>query len=210
MNSVFKDMRYKLKIGINLLVLIISIACNRQSKSVESDLKSESKVTVEKFTTLTGKVYVVEIDHSAGASICDITISPKAFTAANSIHRIENADPIKDIFLADLDKNGFEEIYIITVSAGSGSYASIYGLASNKDKSATPVYVRPISEKQKEKGALFEGFMGHNTFTVEDGKLFESFPVYKEGDNNSKATGGTRVVEYQLIAGEAGWILEPK
>ncbi len=201
-------MSYNLKIGISLLILIVSIACNRPSKPVENSTKGEGKLIVKEFKTQSGKVFVVEVDHSAGASICTITISPQKFTAVNNVHRIENTDPLKDIFLADLDNNGFEEIYLVTQSAGSGSYASIYGLASNKDKSATPVYVRPISEKQKEKGGLFEGFMGHNSFKVEEGKLFNSFPVFKEGDSNANATGGTRTVEYQLIAGEAGWILE--
>ena len=40
-------------------------------------------------------------------------------------------------------------------SAGSGSYQTIYGIASNNDKSATPIYVRPISKLQKEK--MFPG-----------------------------------------------------
>ena len=66
-----------------------------------------------------------------------------------------------------------------------------------------------ISEKQIEKGGLFEGFMGHNKFSIEDGKLINIFPVYLEGDNNANPTGGKRKILYRLIAGEAGWILGP-
>lgn len=61
-----------------------------------------------------------------------------------------------------------------------------------------------------EKGELFEGFMGHNQFSIEDNNLINSFPIYLEGDTNSNPQGGQRKVEYQLVAGEAGWILNPK
>ena len=35
--------------------------------------------------------------------------------------------PISDVFVADLDGNGFDEIYIIITSAGSGSYGTVMG-----------------------------------------------------------------------------------
>jgi len=116
---------------------------------------------------------------------------------------------VEKVFLADLDGNGFDEIYLLTRRAGSGSYSSMYGVASNKDKSATLIYVPEISEKQMGRGGLFEGFMGHNKFSVEDGKLINTFPVYLENDSNTNPTGGKRKVLYQLILGEAGWILKP-
>jgi hypothetical protein len=34
----------------------------------------------------------------------------------------ENIDPISEVFIADLDGNGFDEIYIVTTSQGSESY----------------------------------------------------------------------------------------
>jgi len=38
--------------------------------------------------------------------------------------------------------------------------------------------------------------------------LVQRFPVYKTGDTNSEPTGGMRQLQYRLVAGEAGWILE--
>ena len=52
--------------------------------------------------------------------------------------------------------------------------------------------------------------MGHNKFSLEDGKLVNSFPVYLENDSNANPTGGKRKILYRLIAGEAGWILKPE
>lgn len=189
---------------------LLMFACQNPQKHKSENLKSgEPAVKSTEYETKSGKKFIVRTDHSIGASICDVQIETRDFEVVNTIHKIGMIDPVEEVILADLDKNGFEEIYLFTRSAGSGSYGNIYGVASNKDKSATLIYVPEISEKQIEKGGLFEGFMGHNKFSIEDGKLINIFPVYLEGDNNANPTGGKRKILYRLIAGEAGWILGP-
>ena len=44
---------------------------------------------------------------------------------------------------------------------------------------------------------------------TQEGALVRRFPVYREGDETSDPTGGTRQVQYRLKAGEAGWRLDP-
>ena len=100
-----------------------------------------------------------------------------------------------------MDQNGFEEIYIVTTSTGSGSYASIIGLASNSDKSMTEIHVEPKDNEP----LIFHGFMGHNNYRIEDNRLKMSYPIYLEDDTNSDPTGGTRIINYKLKAGEASW-----
>ena len=189
---------------------LLFLACQNPQKQKSEKLKSvETGVKLTEYNTKSGKEFIVHIDHSKGASICDVQIETREFEAVDETYEFEEIYPVEKVFIADLDGNGFEEIYLITRSAGSGSYSNIYGVASNRDKSATPIYVPEISEKQMEKGGLFEGFMGHNKFSLEDGKLVNVFPVYLENDNNSNPTGGKRKILYDLIAGEAGWILKP-
>ena len=199
----------KARILFLLIFILLGFACQNVSKKGESKVITESNLDSKEYFTKSGKIFIVDIDHSMGASICTVEVETKGFDIANTTHKLGTLDPVKDIFLSDLDDNGFEEIYLITQSAGSGSYVNIYGIASNTDKSTSPVYVRPVSEKQMEKGGLFEGFMGHNNFTLQNKKLINSFPVYKNEDSNAKPTGGNKKIEYRLIAGEAGWILEP-
>jgi hypothetical protein len=50
--------------------------------------------------------------------------------------------------------------------------------------------------------------MGHDTFKIEDQKLVRIFPLYKQGDANSKPTGGRRKLVYGLYPGEAMWQLK--
>jgi hypothetical protein len=55
-----------------------------------------------------------------------------------------------------------------------------------------------------------KGYMGHDEFRVVENSLVRRFPVYRAQDTNAQPTGGTRQIQYQLKAGEAGWILQPK
>lgn len=105
--------------------------------------------------------------------------------------------------VADLNSDNFPEIYIFTQSAGSGSYGNIIGWSSNRNLSATEIYVWEMSRKDS------KGYMGHDEFAIVEQYLVRRFPIYKSGDTNSKPTGGSRQVQYLLKAGEAGWILRP-
>lgn len=201
-------MKIRIYIIIALSVFVFSCKSPKKQKSTQLKLTKDA-VQITEYTTKSGKKFIVSIDHSLSASINYVQIKTSGFEIVNPTHIVGETDPVEEVFIADLDGNGFDEIYLLTRSAGTGSYGNIYGMASNSDKSATAIYVPDISKKQMEKGDLFEGFMGHNKFSVKDGKLVNSFPVYLENDSNANPTGGNRKIKYRLIAGEAGWILKP-
>ncbi len=185
------------------------VACDHSRNKTARNENGTGKVETRKFNTKTGKLFEVHIDRSLSASLNEVKVITKKYDTVNDTFNLGSIDPVKNIFLADLDSNGFEELYLETRSVGSGSYSNLYGWASNKDKSVSPVYIPAISKKEQEEGELFNGFMGHNTFKIENKKLVNEFPVFLEGDTNANATGGTRKVVYELIAGEAGWQLVP-
>jgi hypothetical protein len=108
--------------------------------------------------------------------------------------------------VADLNSDGSPEIYVYTTSAGSGSYGNVIGIAINKMKSASDIYMPPITDNKK----LSAGYQGHDEFSIIEGSLGHRFPIYKHGDTNNAATGGLRQIEYKLTAGEAGWVLRVK
>jgi hypothetical protein len=165
---------------------------------------SPSNATRE-FKTKTGKTIFVSETHPVGRSLSTIAITTKNFE--HDFREVyEDQDPISDIFLADLDANGFDELYIITTSTGSGSYGKVIGFASNKDKSLSMIHF-PAVEKGDQN---FKGYMGHDTFTLENQKLVRLFPIYIEGDTNQNPTGGTRKLTYDLLPEEAMWQLKVK
>lgn len=103
--------------------------------------------------------------------------------------------------LADLDANGWPELYIYVSSAGSGSYGSLVAYAVNKGKSMSSIYLPPMSAE------VSVGYQGHDEFAVVENRLARRFPVYLAGDINAQPSGGMRQLQYALVAGEAGWKL---
>ena len=199
---------------IFFVLIIVALTSCQNSKNqkvnnfVTDKANEEDKIEVSQYQTQSGKQFIVYADYSIGASICDLKIETKDFTKVNTIHKLGLTDPVKDVFITDLDNNGFEEIFIVTTSAGSGSYSNIYGIASNNDKSATPIYIPKPSQKQLGQGGIFEGYRGHNKFCVENGIITNTFPVFKDADTNATPTGKNKKLSYTLFAGEAGWILQ--
>jgi hypothetical protein len=163
-------------------------------------------VTVLDFKTRSGKTFSV-IEEKTSASISKVSVAAKDFTASNDTFQVGEVDPVANILQADLNKDGFEEVYIITRSTGSGSAGNIYGYASNKDKSISSVHAQEIGDKDLAKGGKFAGYQGHDSIYVKGNMLARQFPVYKDGDKNAAPTGGMRTVYYALKPGEAAWQL---
>jgi hypothetical protein len=168
-----------------------------------SQSKDTSTEVPKVYRTKTGKTIIVSETHPAGRSLSTIEVRTEGFEH-NFGKVFEDRNPISDVFVADLDGNGFDEIYIITTSAGSGSYGMVLGFASNKDKSLSMIHF----PERREGDEHFEGYMGHDSFRIEDGKLLRIFPLYNQGDTIENPTGGRRKLVYGLYPGEAMWQLK--
>lgn len=190
----------KLSLSSLLIASALTMIAGLLSCCSEQDNLSHSS---KEYETKTGKTIVLSETHPVGQSLSTIEISTKDFEH-NFPETYEDTDPISEVFIADLDGNGFDEIYIVTTSAGSGSYGKVMGFASNKDKSLSMINFPDIQEDDK----LFEGYMGHDIFTIEDQKLIRTFPVYNKEDTNQNPTGGRRKLIYGLYPGEAMWQLK--
>ena len=205
----------KTKRIIRLLSAFIALSilgsCGDSSKKVTAyriqvspaEAKGTSSDASKAYKTKTGKTIIISETHPVGQSLSTIKISTKDFEY-NYSEIYEDRNPISDIFLSDLDGNGFDEIYIITTSAGSGSYGTVLGFASNKDKSLSMINFPEVQEGD----INFKGYMGHDTFKIEDRKLVRIFPIYNQSDTNQNPTGGKRKLIYGLYPGEAMWQLK--
>jgi hypothetical protein len=155
------------------------------------------------YMTDSGKSLSIEESNPQGVSLSTIHLNSSGFEH-NLSEIFEDIDPINQVYVADLDGDGFDEFYIVTVSKGSGSYGTLIAYASNKDKSLSRIHFPDAEEGDK----LFTGYMGHDQFQIADGEIIRSFPIYLSSDNNSNPTGGTRQLTYKLFPGEASWQLK--
>lgn len=205
------------KVFLTFVILVFLSSCDQKKVTETKEIPKQvtelkkleetpkSKTIIKEFKTKTEKTFIIT-EEKPSASISKITVTPKGFLEVNKLLEMEDSDPFDYALVADVNGNGFDELYIITRGAGSGSYANIYGFSSNNDKSVTPIYVPELSDDDFV--VLFQGYMGHDKFYVEGNKLMRKYPIYKKEDTNSNPTGGDRIIEYQLNKGEASWILE--
>lgn len=144
-----------------------------------------------------------QVSSANDSSLNQLTITPRGLERDNSPVEVEIDGTVSGAEIADLDTNGSPEIYVYVNGAGSGSYGSLVAYAVNNGKSISEVYLPPLSESTE----AAAGYMGHDEFAVIENTLVRRFPLYVEGDIQSKPTGGTRQLQYKLEAGEAGWVL---
>ncbi len=139
---------------------------------------------------------------TAGGSLNTLSLTPIGLSVDNRAQQIELDGTAYLAELADLDSNGWPEVYVYVSSAGSGSYGSLVAYAVNNGKSATPIYLPPLPDDAA------EGYQGHDEFRVVESVLVRRYPLYQPGDTNAAPSGATRQLQYRLRPGEAGWVLE--
>jgi hypothetical protein len=149
-----------------------------------------------------GRSVAISTSHPKGMSLTDIVISSSGFDH-NLQDTLFDKDPVQQLFVDDLDQNGYDELYIITEAAGSGSYGHVIGYASNRDKSLSMIHMPDVDPRSDD----FEGYRGNDQFSIEDHQLIRIFPVYRNIDSNNAPSGGKRRIVYDLSPGEAMWQL---
>ncbi len=105
--------------------------------------------------------------------------------------------------IADLNRDGWPELYVFITSAGSGSYGEVLGWNVNNGKSLSEIYLAPLSDDP----VSSKGYMGHDRFRIEGDRLVRSFLVHGDGGGDAASGGGQRTLRYRLVSGEAGWSL---
>ncbi len=194
-------------ISLSLLSCSNTTDSNNEDKSetewATQEPKPATQVEVTNFGTESGKEFTV-IEKKRSASQSRITIQGTGFPNSQEIFTLRDVDPFEAGLKGDIDGDGYEELYLITRGAGSGSYASIYGYASYNDLSYGQVYLAEPAENDPN----FRGYMGHDRISVIGNRLVREFPVFNMGDAASAPSGGYRVIKYTLEKGEASYILK--
>lgn len=170
---------------------------NTELSGVGNSGEEEQIIGFQKILTLQDITF--DITTIGDGSVSELTIEPTGLEIDNQKIALEIEGQVVNAEIEDLNSDGFPEILIYTVSAGSGSYGDVIAYSVNNGKSISQIYFPDITEN-KEAGM---GYMGHDEFAVVETSLVRRFPIYKSGDSNSNPTGGTRQIQYKLQDGEA-------
>ena len=198
------------RIFLTILTVSTIITCkNEKGKSntekidiEESSIEQQSSQEEQKIVfqkTLTLQNIKFDLITTGEGSISEMIIQPEGLEIDNQKIAVELDGQVVNAEIEDLNSDGFPEILIYTMSAGSGSYGNVIAYSVNNGKSISQIYFPEISENKQ----ASSGYMGHDEFAIIETTLARRFPVYKDGDTNNNPTGGNRQIEYKLIDGEA-------
>lgn len=95
----------------------------------------------------------------------------------------------------DLNNDGFPDMIIYVYSGDNGEYGTVFAFASQDNKSFAPFALPDVMLD----GKLKDGYKGHDEFMLLEGKLMRQFPLYKDGDDKDKPSGGKRFVQYSVL-----------
>lgn len=195
------------KLLISILVsalLIISCSEKKPETIVSKDsveimtVKKDTAVTVKKeFKTLSGRKLVI-VETKPSISISNYSVYGIGYKTPDTI-RYNLKNPMSAAFLTDLDKNGFEELYILTKAAGPGYFLDLLGVASYGDSTFGEILIPEITDEEIKKNQNFRGYLGNDSIYIANNKIVRLFPVYESSDYNSLPTGGRRMLTYSLI-----------
>ncbi len=109
----------------------------------------------------------------------------------NDIVKQENISDgsVAGSWVVDLDKDGNLEIIVYVRSAGSGGYGELhfYEVSNNKLIS----FEFPSVDSK-----IFDGYQGHDEYSVSKNFIEHKFPMYKDSDPNCCPTGGDVSIKY--------------
>ena len=86
-------------------------------------------------------------------SFSQLSIQPKGLEIDNQNVSVEIDGQVVDAEIEDLNSDGFPEILIYIMSAGSGSYGDVIGYSVNNGKSMSQVYLPDVAENPKAKNS---------------------------------------------------------
>ncbi len=100
----------------------------------------------------------------------------------------------------DLDNDRNPEVYLFTSASGTDATGSVYGITYINNK---PVRIFSGDFDNPDK----EGYRGRDSFYIQQHQIVRVYPLYKDGDLDSKPSGGKRTIKYDLQKQANGFIL---
>lgn len=190
-----------------LFVFLFLSACQKKTDAPvldgnSKDIDTMAQTVLESDTTASYNrtLKMQNISFKVTALKDHLTIQPAGYELDNTVvsKEIEGMS-VTNAEIEDLNSDGYPEILIYLNSDGSGSYGTVLAYSSNQNKSMSEISFPAISDNPKAN----KGYMGHDEFTVVETTLTHRFPIYLDGDTNSKPSGKLRQIQYKLKDGEA-------
>ncbi len=179
--------KYQITFPFVLWVAIFAMVGFSRNDAKPSDIPT----FVPFLKTLTFRQYQFEISTGESGAVRELVIKASRDGKQLIVIRQKTDGWVVNAEVADLDANGSPEMYVYACSYGSGAFGKIYAFQFFPT-SFDAIRTEPLLP------ALAEGYMGHDSFKIENRNMVREFPIYRAGDTNARPTGGSRKIWYEL------------
>lgn len=164
-----------------------------------------SEPVTREFVTKTGKKWLVHQTPLSDPAYVNVSVESRGFTHDQAPLDLGEIDPVIQVRLADLDKDGFEELYLVTQATGQEAYGTVYGFYSDSDRDVLLISYEGASPYTMKEGGPYEGYQGADAFLFNENSLVNSFPVTLP----ESAAMLEKKVFYKVVKEEGAIILRP-
>jgi hypothetical protein len=164
-----------------------------------------SEPVTREVITKTGKKWLIHQTPLNDPAYISVSVQSSGFSHDQAPVDLGEIDPVVQVRLADLDKDGFEELYLVTQATGKEAYGTVYGFYSDSDKDVLLISYEGASPYTMKEGGPFEGYQGADNFLFNENSLVNSFPVAL----SESAAARDKMVYFKLVKEEGAIILRP-
>jgi hypothetical protein len=129
------------------------------------------------------------------------SIRPIGFESpANETMNIPVRGRVSYVQVDDLNNDGVADLIMFIYTDSAARHGTVWVLMSDGNKSILPCAMPDPALD----GKINKGYKGGDQFSMMEGTVLQKFPIFKTGDTDSLATGGNRVVLYNVLKSETG------
>lgn len=198
-----------------LFVLLFALACSQKKKPLaeenqkqyqppanqnekleNSDEDNLKPFSVKKVFNLKPnlKIKITENHPDGFWGICDLEINITSDSDSRKFN-IADSDPMDTSYVADLNKDNNDELYILLRSSGSGGFSSLLGYTIDSVGKIQQIDFGEIAKYFNSD----EQYGGKDNFYFSGNLLVHEYPLYNDGDANCCPSGGSRMNYFELI-----------
>jgi hypothetical protein len=182
-------------------VLKYSVICNTKKDTIK---KGQNKIPPTEYFLKNGKSFTI-LKSPESDYLVDVRVFGKGFSDSGDTIFFEEIEIIDTVVIADINNDGFEEMYIFTRGFSPGAYDHVFGVTSDEDKSYKEIKFYDLKPSDVTEGAVFNGYQGQDVYTPENNSIKRTFPVYNAGDFYNYPSRGYKTLYYTLEKTNSGF-----
>jgi len=172
----------------------VSIGGTYSKLNEELDQTQIDKIQFSKILNIQNVGFNISVTREKNTNLLTIFTFGLEVKEYNETLNISN-EKVINAEVEDFDMDGSPELFIYTESLSKEKYGNVYAFSVNNKKSMSPIYF----EKTLTNNKINQGYKGNDTFTLIEQTLGQRFPIYKQGNEENKPSGGIRQVLYKLV-----------